>query len=625
MRRPFATWTTKGVPPAFSLPSAVAGLAWLVIGLALAGWWALSDASSGSPAAGTLIAALAVGSALQVLLGVGARVLPTRIGRSPAAAGAASTELERWGTARVVVTNLGLALFLLPTPPLVAAVLGVLAAVALLVSLPLLLLAVRAARTAPATTDPSATARGVPARAASPAGPAWSRLELLTGAGIIALGTSVGVGVDPDAAGLGRRATGAGRHGVAATGRTRRVHVGARDMRFHPEEVTVDTGDRLVIDLENTDSTDIHDLVLATGVTSHRLSPGDRATLDVGLVGADIEGWCSVVGHRQMGMVFHIVATGAAQPSDHTSHAPAEQPTPQIDFQQGWSTDFTGIDPTLPPLTGSRVHEVTLTATDVTLEVAPGVTQVRWTYNGESAAPTLHGRVGDRFVVTLVNEGSMGHSVDFHASAIAPDRAMRTIPPGESLRYEFTALRSGIWMYHCATHPMSLHIAAGMAGAVVIEPDGLPEVDRSYLITQSELYLGGPGEPVDAAKVAAQEADAVVFNGYVNQYVDRPLAATVGERVRIWVLDIGPNRPLSFHVIGTQLDTVYKEGSYRLDRGRGPLDPPGATSGGSQALGLLAAQGGFVELTFPEAGHYPFVNHIMSDGEKGARGLFDVR
>ncbi|HWJ86333.1 MAG TPA: multicopper oxidase domain-containing protein, partial [Cellulomonas sp.] len=200
----------------------------------------------------------------------------------------------------------------------------------------------------------------------------------------------------------------------------------------------------------------------------------------------------------------------------------------------------------------------------------------------------------------------------------APDEVMRTIAPGETLTYTFTAERSGIWMYHCSTMPMSLHIANGMFGAVVIDPPGLPEVDREYVLVQSELYLGAQGGLADEAKVAAQTPDLVVFNGYANQYRDRPLPARVGERVRVWVLDAGPNKASSFHVVGGQFDTVFREGDWTLRNG-------GSTgTGGSQALALQAAEGGFVELTFPEAGHYPFVTHVMSDAESGAKGVFDV-
>jgi nitrite reductase (NO-forming) len=172
-------------------------------------------------------------------------------------------------------------------------------------------------------------------------------------------------------------------------------------------------------------------------------------------------------------------------------------------------------------------------------------------------------------------------------------------------------------MYHCSSMPMSAHIANGLFGAVVIEPPDLPPVDRSYVLVQSELYLGPQGGPVDVDKLQAEEPDLVVFNGYADQYDHAPLPAEAGDRVRIWVLDAGPDRATSFHVVGGQFDTVYAEGAYLLRRGE--------SRGGSQSLALQPAQGGFVELTFPQAGHYPFVSHVMVDAERGAHGLFDVR
>ena len=124
------------------------------------------------------------------------------------------------------------------------------------------------------------------------------------------------------------------------------------------------------------------------------------------------------------------------------------------------------------------MHRLTLTVSEVEREVAPGTTQRLWTFGGTAPGPVLHGRVGDVFEITLVNDGTIGHSVDFHAGSLAPAEPMRTIPPGESLVYRFTATKAGIWMYHCSTMPMSAHIANGMFGAVVIEPPDLPAVDR---------------------------------------------------------------------------------------------------------------------------------------------------
>jgi nitrite reductase (NO-forming) len=383
---------------------------------------------------------------------------------------------------------------------------------------------------------------------------------------------------------------------------------------------------------------DRHDLVLETGARTGRIAPGERATLDAGVIGRNLDGWCSVVGHRQMGMVLTVEATGtapAATPSP--SHSMPMADDGAMDSGSGGTTKdtaadaydpmaepsagFTGRDARLPAARGSAgdttVHRTTLTVRDVVREVAPGVKQKLWTFGGTAPGPVLRGRIGDTFVITLVNSGTTGHSIDFHAGALAPDRPMRTIQPGKSLTYRFTATRSGVWMYHCSTMPMSLHLANGMYGAVVIDPPDLPKADREYVIVQSELYLGAQGGTADADKLKTQQPDAVVFNGYSNQYVRDRLTARVGERVRVWVLDAGPNRSSAFHVVGGQFDTVYKEGAYQLR-------PGDSGNGGSQILDLAAGQGGFVELAFPQAGNYPFVTHIMSDAERGGRGVFRV-
>jgi nitrite reductase (NO-forming) len=384
----------------------------------------------------------------------------------------------------------------------------------------------------------------------------------------------------------------------------------------------VPAGDRLVVVLTN-GGDQPHDLVLANGAHTDRLAPGERAELDAGVIGGDLDGWCSVVGHRQMGMQLQVRAVGAPtspagtvtghQHAASRGHSAAEDIDPNAQPGPG----FTPYDATLPPVGDGTTHLITLPVTDVEREVAPGVRQTLWTFGGTAPGPTLHGRVGDVFEVTLVNHASMGHSIDFHAGALAPDGPMRTIAPGQSLTYRFTATRSGIWMYHCSTMPMSLHIANGMFGAVVIDPPDLAPVDHEYVLVQSEMYLGPEGGTADPDRVASGRPDLVVFNGYARQYDAAPLAARVGERVRIWVLAAGPNRGSSFHVVGGQFDTVYREGAYDLRPG------PGVT-GGSQVLGLLPAQGGFVELSFPEAGTYPFVTHAMSDAERGAHGTFAV-
>src|SRR5699024_823349 len=117
----------------------------------------------------------------------------------------------------------------------------------------------------------------------------------------------------------------------------------------------------------------------------------------------------------------------------------------------------------------------------------------------------------------MINNGTMCHSIDFHASHLAPDEPMRTIAPGESLVYEFTAERAGVWMYHCGPAPMTAHIGAGMAGAVIIDPPDLDPVGQEFVITQAELYLRESGANIIVNKALAADDDAVMVNGYVKQ------------------------------------------------------------------------------------------------------------
>jgi nitrite reductase (NO-forming) len=585
----------------------------LAFGVGTAGTWhAVHDRVE------LLTPALAAGFGAQVLLGALSYLIPVALGGGPTPVRAANVELDRGAPLRIVLVNAGLLVCLLPVPALVRVLASVLVLLGLAAFLPLLFRGMRASRRAKAAPAPVAASRPrgpAPASSVRPAGQV--RGLAATGLAAVVLAVAVGVALDPAAlTGSSARSAAAG---VEANGSTQTVTVVAKDMRFTPATIEVPAGTHLVIELTNADDGDVHDLVLDTGDDTGRLAPGESATLDVGVVGRDLDGWCSVLGHRQMGMVLKVdVSGGAASGHAGHQHGPASVPSaaapPAHTHEHSAAAEAATQDAVLPPAEPGRVHRRTLTVTEVEREVAPGVTQRLWTYNGSSPGPVLHGRVGDVFEITLVNDGTIGHSVDFHAGALAPDRPMRTIPPGESLTFRFTAAKAGVWMYHCSSMPMSAHIASGMFGAVVIDPPDLPPVDRSYLLVQSEHYYGPQGGVVDLDKLAAETPDAVVFNGYANQYDAMPLAARAGERVRVWVLDAGPNRATSFHVVGSQFDTVWAEGGYLLR--------PGAS--GAQALALAPGQGGFVELSFPEAGHYPFVSHVMVDAERGAHGVFEV-
>jgi nitrite reductase (NO-forming) len=309
-------------------------------------------------------------------------------------------------------------------------------------------------------------------------------------------------------------------------------------------------------------------------------------------------------------------ATAAGTGGDATSTGSSAGAGAAIDPNAMPGPAWKAFDPTLQPAPGAAVHDVAFTATEQVLEVAPGVTQEMWTFNGQVPGPTLRGHVGDVFNVTLTNGGKVAHSIDFHASEVAPNVEMRTIQPGESLTYQFKAEFAGVWMYHCGTAPALHHIGNGMYGAVVIDPPGLAAVDHEYVMVQSELYLGPDGEPGDLAKMQEERFDAVVFNGYANQYKFAPVRVEPGERVRVWLLDAGPSENSSFHIVGTIFDTVFKEGHYVLR--------PDASRGGAQTLDLQPAQGGFVEFTLDRPGFYPMVTHKFANVGKGALGLFQA-
>ncbi|PZO59538.1 MAG: copper oxidase, partial [Pseudoxanthomonas suwonensis] len=482
--------------------------------------------------------------------------------------------------------------------------------------------------------------------ASNPAAPAGLDRRALTGAllgagsvlGVTAIGSSLdraygSYGNDAGSGTTGATPPGDGTGSVAPTGQTTTVAIGMAEMRFHPDVIEVPAGNTLVIELSNDDAHDVHDLVLADGTASGRLQPGESTTVEAGVVGHDLAGWCSIVGHRAMGMTLQVVATGAAAsdgqgPTAGQSAGVDDLTQVPMDLAAAPGAGYTVREAALPPSAGAE-QRLTLEITEAALEVAPGVTMDAMTFNGTVVGPVIRSELGARLTVDLVNNGSMGHSLDLHAGRVAPDAVMRTIPPGERLEYAITTEYAGVWLYHCSTMPMTVHLAAGMLGALIVPPQDLTPADREYVLVQSDHYLvpeGAAGHaeamhegahPVSPAKIAAERPDMTVFNGHANQYVHAPLEAKVGERVRIWVLAAGPSRGISFHVVGGVFDTVFFEGEYLLR-------PDNETGGGSQALHLGAAQGGFVELVFDEPGTYTAVNHSFADMERGARALIRV-
>lgn len=608
-------------PREFASASILAAILWFGISVVATALHLLTTSDMALADGYPMLASMwVVGFLLQLLTGALSYLLPSVLGGGPRILKAGAAWFDRYAALRLTVINLGLILWLLPLPDWGRLAVAIVAVAGLASFIPLLVCGLKAALGEKRRMIAGEDAAPVPDR-----GPVLTGSGMIAGVAAISIALAIGVGTDPAAAGLTAAPTAEQQQGaVAPTGDEVRVSVEAHGMYYEPASIEVNAGDHVIIELTNYDPANPHDLAFGD-LRTPRLGGGQTAELDLGVVGESMSGWCTVTGHLQAGMTFEVIVADAPAAPVEDSGGHHDPGNVRFDPQAQLSHV---IDPVVPAWMDEPVHEVTLTVTEEPLEVAPGVWQRRWTFNGESVGPTLRGRVGDVFEITLINDGTIGHSIDFHAGALAPDEPMRTIGPGESLVYRFTAERAGIWMYHCGTSSMSAHIGAGMHGAVIIEPaGGLPEVDREYVVVQSEIYMDGDGaSPETALEVDAQaamdnDADFVTFNGVANQYLQEPFEAVVGETVRFWVLVAGPNRATSFHIVGGQFDTLYAEGGYRL---RDNVDPFGVEGGGAQALGMEAAEGGFVELVFPEAGHYPVVSHIMGDAERGAMGIVKV-
>jgi len=277
-------------------------------------------------------------------------------------------------------------------------------------------------------------------------------------------------------------------------------------------------------------------------------------------------------------------------------------------------------DPTLPAIPAGPVKkfrvEVYEHVTRVSKTQPP--TQV-WSYaingkyhRGTGVSEPMVVTEGDQVEITLINGGTKAanvtfpHSIDYHSSEVAPNDAFRTIEPGETFKFDFSADHPGVFMYHCATDPVLLHTGAGMVGMMVVKPRNLAPVDRELWMMQQEYYIGEPGKIADQKKMAAKTPDVIAFNGFAAQYKDQPIAVKKGERIRMYVLNAGPSIWSAFHVIGTVFDTTRVEGVVGRD---------------AQTINLAPSQGGWVEFTLDAEGSFPFVTHAFGDMVTGAVGV----
>ncbi|WP_458411826.1 multicopper oxidase domain-containing protein [Schinkia sp. CFF1] len=280
------------------------------------------------------------------------------------------------------------------------------------------------------------------------------------------------------------------------------------------------------------------------------------------------------------------------------------------------------------PLKVDRVgdHEVNveMTAQITDIEIDKGKMYKAWTFNGQAPGPLVVVNEGDTINFTLKNmDPAIPHSMDFHAVHAAPSKKFIDVMPGKDGKFTYKASNPGVFMYHCGTKPVLEHIANGMHGVIIVKPkDGYPtdsQVDKEYVLVQNEWYKyndlddmtnGVPSQVVFSTK-ALKEGQPNT-NGDTFTLKEHPLLAKVGDRVRLYVNNVGPNKVSSFHVVGTVMDDVYLDGN------------PYNHLKGMQTVTLPASGGAVVEFTVVEEGNYTIVTHSFNDVQKGAAAILKV-
>ena len=265
---------------------------------------------------------------------------------------------------------------------------------------------------------------------------------------------------------------------------------------------------------------------------------------------------------------------------------------------------------------------VNLDVKEITKRLADGVEYPFWTFGGDVPGKFIRIREGDQVEFHLHNDpnNKMPHNIDLHAvTGPGGGAASSFTAPGHSSQFSFQALNAGLYVYHCATAPVGLHVANGMYGLILVEPkEGLPPVDHEYYLMQGEFYtLGKFGEEglqaFDMDKAVEEKPTYVVFNGSVGSVTaQRALTAKVGEKIRLYIGNGGPNLTCSFHVIGVIFDTVYQEGgTVATHNVQTTVVPPGGAA--------------IVEFTAKVPGDYTMVDHALFRAfNKGAMGTLRV-
>lgn len=279
----------------------------------------------------------------------------------------------------------------------------------------------------------------------------------------------------------------------------------------------------------------------------------------------------------------------------------------------GTAVDAAPVDAAPPPRSTGRLVRVRFEIKDTVIQVSKGVHYRAWTFQGRVPGPVVRVTQGDTVEFTLLNRGTMPHSMDFHAAQIAPNKYYVNINPNDSIHFKFVAEVPGAFMYHCGTAPVAAHIANGMYGALIVDPRTPRPAAKELVFVQSEFYMtpDSAGLPRSLAwdRLLSLAPDFVTFNGRATQYAENPIQVKVNELLRIYVVNAGPNRLSSFHVVGGIFERVFLDGSQT-----NPLS-------GVQTVAVPVGGGSIFEIRLKEPGEYPFVTHAFADATKGAVGI----
>jgi len=388
-------------------------------------------------------------------------------------------------------------------------------------------------------------------------------------------------------------------------------------------------GDTLKITLTSGEGVE-HDIAFPdfNAMSEHVVGKGSSTTLEFAVdKGGSFVYYCQVPGHRQAGMEGKFEVAGDPA-SDAVAAAPANNnaaPSGPVVVDNPPTTGADIVrDPTeIPAPIGPREPQtvrIDLETVEIEGQLADGTTFKYWTFNGKVPGPFYRVRVGDTIEVHLKNltNSTMAHSVDFHAvTGPGGGATMTQTAPGEETMFTAKALNPGLFVYHCATPMVAQHIANGMYGLILVEPEeGLPPVDREFYVMQGELYtneaFGSTGQLTENLQALLNEdPEYLVFNGAVGALTEqKPLKANVGETVRIFFGVGGPNFTSSFHVIGEIFDRVYDQASLTspaLTNVQTTLVPPGGAT--------------MVEFALEVPGNYILVDHALARLQRGLAGF----